>query len=225
MSEQPSQVAAMRRVLTHLLAGVFVARPGKVTAYDTAAQTVDVTPTLKQTLEKRDSLEVKEPALIKGVPVCFPRGGGYFVSFPIQPGDYVLLVFADRSLDRWLASGGIVDPIDLRRHAAADAIAIPGVFPGPDALSDALASGMVLGQDGGSQIVIKDSGEIHVGSVNADDFVAKATETNSNFDAIVTELGKIQTTLGSLAGATFGTSYTNAFTSASDVKTSKLKAD
>jgi hypothetical protein len=48
---------------------------------------------------------------------------------PVSVGDTGLLVFADGSLDVWLARGGVVDPLDDRHHALSDAVFIPGLRP------------------------------------------------------------------------------------------------
>jgi hypothetical protein len=52
----------------------------------------------------------------------------------VRRGDTCLLVFSQRSLDRWKSQGGRVTPDDGRKHALSDAIAIMGVqaFTGGD---------------------------------------------------------------------------------------------
>ena len=67
--------------------------------------------------------------MIYNVPVLFPRSRKAAVTFPLEKGDTVLLVFAERSLDEWIEKGGNkVSPEDPRRHDMSDAIAIPGCF-------------------------------------------------------------------------------------------------
>lgn len=51
------------------------------------------------------------------------------LALPVAVGDTGLLIFSDRSLDVWLATGGIVDPGDDRRHALSDAVFVPGLRP------------------------------------------------------------------------------------------------
>jgi len=158
MAERVDLVDAVNEVVRKALAEAFVSRPAKVISYDEAAQTVDVEIGLSKYLEDEDQTLSLPLAEVRSVPVAFPRGGGFFVSFPIQPDDYVLLVFSDRSLDLWLQNGGSnVDPIDLRQHSVADAVAIPGIYPNPDALTEAHADNMVVGYDGGMQLQIDTS--------------------------------------------------------------------
>ena len=56
----------------------------------------------------------------------FPGAGGYRITFPVAEGDTGLLLFAESSLDKWLVSGGTVDPEDDRRHDLTDAVFLPG---------------------------------------------------------------------------------------------------
>lgn len=210
MSENLEIADVMRRIFINALTGVFVARPGKVESYDATKQTMSVRPVFKQTLQKREAVEVKDPPRLDNVPVCQPRGGGFFVSMPIQAGDYVLLVFADRALDTWLSSGKVSDPIDLRQHDINDAIAIPGVFPSASAVGDASGSNLVIGKDGGSLITIKGNGEIVLGA-------PETTTACPRDDKLQTNLTNIKADLAAIATAAGTTSNYTVSTTASDV--------
>ncbi len=89
-------------------------------------QTVDVKPLVRKIY--RDGVVLETP-MILDVPVVFPSAGGGILSFPIQKGDTVLLVFCMRSLDEWLnGTGEEVTPRTLRQFNITDAIAIPGLY-------------------------------------------------------------------------------------------------
>jgi hypothetical protein len=60
----------------------------------------------------------------------------------------VALVFSDRSLDRWLNAGGVVDPGTYRMHDLSDAIAIPGLHPWSAPWTGLDATAVTLGKDG-----------------------------------------------------------------------------
>lgn len=106
-----------------------VAMPGEVIKYDSKKQMADVRPLFKK--KYNDESVVSQP-VIYNVPVAHPRAGKAFVHMPLKKGHYVLLVFVDRSLDKWLSSGGNVDPEDVRAHHISDAIAYPGLYPFSD---------------------------------------------------------------------------------------------
>lgn len=166
--ESTPSLAEVLQVAFDSLAGqVHVAMPGTVVSYDEAAQKASVQPQVQRLVVDQDGNEelLSLPEL-PSVPVVFPRGGGFFVSFPLQAGDQVLLVVCDRELNVWKSKGGDAAPQDPRMHHVADAVAIPGCYPFNDALADAHASNMVVGKDEGAQIHIK-SDAIHIGSESA----------------------------------------------------------
>jgi hypothetical protein len=154
-SRSPSLIEVLRYAMDQASGEIFVALPGKVVSYSPSKQTADIKPLLKKDLVFDDGTEEAEALpILPEVPVVFPRGGGYFLSFPLEAGDNVLLVFCDRSIDSYSQSSGAVDidPIDLRTHDIADAVAIPGFFPNPRALRDPIGRGAVLGKEGGTQV-------------------------------------------------------------------------
>ena len=72
----------------------------------------------------------QETSSIDEVPIVYPAGGDAILTLPIKAGDTVLLIFSCRSLEEFLASDGSqpLTPFSKRKHALADAIAIPGLF-------------------------------------------------------------------------------------------------
>jgi hypothetical protein len=167
MSITPSTVELISDAIGARLEDVHVALPGKVTAYDAARQLVDVQPQVKRVVYNEDGEKTLETLpVIPAVPLGFPRGGGYMVTFPVAPGDFVLLVMCDRSIDAFMQSGNVADPGDERLHGLQNAVAYPGVYPAGHALSDAHASNMVVGKTGGNQIHITSAGVL-VGNVAA----------------------------------------------------------
>lgn len=154
-SRSPALAEVLRIALDARLADLHVSLPGRVERYDPQTKLADVKPLIKATVVDDEDNEAKVSLpVIPNVPVLFQGAGGFRVSFPVKQGDTVLLVFAERSIDRWISQGGEVDPIDLRQHALADAIAIPGLNDMSRAWSDA-GDHMTAGKDGGAQIHFK----------------------------------------------------------------------
>jgi len=159
MTRSPSMPDVLRRAIDSRLVDVRVAVPARVEKWDAAKQAVDVKPVVRTIRTDVDGVATPEPLeVVRNVPVLFPGAGGFRVTFPVQVGDIVLLVFADSSLDKWKTLGGSdVDPIDPRSHALSDAVAIVGLHDLAHPLSDVPSSSMKLGKDGGSaQVEIKD---------------------------------------------------------------------
>ena len=103
--------------------------PAIVEKYDNNLNTVNAQPVFKQTFAGDPVDEVVDTPLVRNVPVAFPRANQAALTFPIQPGDTVLLVFSQRSIDVWKTTGGIIPPNDPRVNDLSDAIAIPGIYP------------------------------------------------------------------------------------------------
>jgi hypothetical protein len=111
---------------------IYTALPGKIVSFDPATQRATVQPLYKA---KFNGEATAMPELVE-VPVVFPRGGGYAITFPVKAGDGVQLMFQSRNSDLWYQDGGEQEGFSARMHDLSDAVAIPGLEPGPRALED-----------------------------------------------------------------------------------------
>lgn len=126
--QTPTLAGFVTNALDGRMRGVRVALPGLVQTYDPTTQTCSVQPLIQDGVYDESGTRIAERLpVVASVPVCFPGSGAFSVTWPVKVGDTVLLVFSSSSIDRWLALGGEVDPIDDRRHHITDAIAIPGL--------------------------------------------------------------------------------------------------
>ena len=125
----PSFEEMLDQVVTSRLQSVWTALPGRVLAFDAHSSTCSVQP---YPAIYQDGEAVEMPAL-SGVPVSFPAGGGASITWPLNPGDRVLLIFASASLARSRTDGSEADPQDLRRFDLSDAWAIPVAAAGQPA--------------------------------------------------------------------------------------------
>lgn len=160
----PSMAEVLKQAMESRLADVHTALPGTITKYDAAKQQCDVQPNIQR---KYVTGELVNIPVIPNVPVVFPRSQKAFVSFPLVAGDQVLLIFSERSLDRWLVSGGQVDPADPRKHHLTDAVAIPGLYPFSKPVT-ASTDALRLGNDK-SQIDLKPDGKMSMKNLTSGD--------------------------------------------------------
>jgi phage baseplate assembly protein gpV len=100
--------------------------PGEVKKYDHTIQKATVLPLIKKNYKDGKSQSLP---LIVNVPVIWPRSSNASMTFPVNAGDGVLLLFSERALENWLALGGEQIPGDARKFDLTDAIAIPGLYP------------------------------------------------------------------------------------------------
>lgn len=148
-------VEALRLALEGAQADIWTALPGIVTGYDPAAMTVTVQPAVSGTLEDGRGRRRPLPLpLLVDVPVVFPSGGGFTLTFPVAAGDECLVVFSARCIDGWWQSGGVQPPAERRLHDLSDGVAILGIRSQPRVLSPAAdASAVELRCDDGDDFV------------------------------------------------------------------------
>lgn len=109
-----------------------VAEPGRVVAYDAATQRADVACELLTVVRGATQVDAQTetplpPRILQRVPVIWPRTAAGYVTLPLVTGDTGLLVFCDRSLERWKTAGTPDAPADARAHSMADGVFIPGL--------------------------------------------------------------------------------------------------
>lgn len=189
----PTLEEVIRLALTDNQSRLHVSLPGRIESYDETTQTATVKPLIKDSFITEENEDVvEELPVINSVPIIFPRGGGFFITFPLVQGDHVHLVFNERSIDKFQNSGGEdTDPVDLRMHNLSDAVAYAGFYPDSKALAGAHAVNMVLGKEGGIQIHIAD-GKIELGEEGSADKVPLDSR-------IQTELTRIKSDISALA--------------------------
>jgi hypothetical protein len=162
--------------------------PGQIKSYDVGTQLAEVEVCINPTRRCDGGDELVVLGVIKNVPIEWPSGGGYFMSFPLNKGDPVKLTFHDFSLDQWIEKGGVVDVDDQRTHHLSDASAFPGMHARPSKLSSASASKLIIGKDGDPSMQITIDGNFIKLSDNATKLVAlaeKAAQWAAALDAVI----------------------------------------
>jgi hypothetical protein len=135
-----------------------VSEVARVESYDPVTGKISATPWIEEGVEGEDGARrsVRQET-ISNIPVAWPGGGGMRITFGLKPGDTVLLVYSDSSLDRWLVRGGFVDPADDRAHHDSDCVAFPTIYDfgnAPPAPGDRVRIGPA---DGDAAIEITDT--------------------------------------------------------------------
>lgn len=100
------------------------ALPAIILEFDTETQLAKVQPAIKLLLTTG---EIELP-ILADVPVTFARAGGFSITFPVKKGDECLLLFAEKSIDRWKKDGHGHQATQVRNHDITDAIAILGLY-------------------------------------------------------------------------------------------------
>lgn len=171
---EPTDAELMRQSTKAGLAGVWTSLPGKVVSYDPETKTAECEAMVHDG-------DVPEP--FPDVPVKFPRGGGYRLVWPIEPGDEVTLLFYGLDPSRFRVSGE-QSPANIKRRHGAYPIALPGSESETLADFEPSTEGLHMGSDDGTVEIIVGASQIKLGSASASSGVAKGNVTDANFAAL-----------------------------------------
>lgn len=149
------------------LRDLHTAIPGTIVSFNAVKQTATVQPSIKSVFVLKNPgrsavvSQVNLPLCVD-VPVQFPGGGGFFLTFPVMPGDGCLLQFSERAIDFWYQNGGQQLPSEYRLHDLSDAIATVGLNSQPNVIPNFNASACELRTRDGNTFVRVESGTITI---------------------------------------------------------------
>lgn len=161
---------ALRVFFWAMMSDIHTCLPGKIDSYDYKKRKANVKPLIKKKLINGDAEELP---VISNVPVIIPGTQDVGFSFPVNSGDFCLLLFSERALEKWLSSGGVTEPGDARKFDLTDALAIPGLFSfnqnNPINNNDDVCI-----YNKTQKIIIKKNGDIEIGSSSLKQLVNEA---------------------------------------------------
>ena len=193
MAAKDTQASVAKEFARAATASVNVALPATVQSYDKDTQKVSVK--IVQSFRRKDATKKGQAdeivayrtPIIAGVPVAWWGAGDFSFTCPLAVGDTGLLVFVDRSMDEWLATGAEeTEPADTRRHDLTDAVFIPGLrsFAAAIAANGLSDDAAVLKADK----LIVHCDDIKLGSSAASDAVALKSLVESELASIRSEV-------------------------------------
>lgn len=133
--------------------------PGIIVSFDPDKQTATVQPAIQRIFT--DKGPVNLPVCVD-VPVAFPGGGDFYLTFPVKPGDECILAFSERCIDHWYAAGGTQTPSEYRLHDLSDGIAQVGLNSQPRKLTDLQMTGAELRTRSRSTYIRLEDGTIYI---------------------------------------------------------------
>lgn len=152
-------IDALRKFVTSEIARINTAEFGKVEKYNEKKQCVDVTPVLKLPFLNK---YIDAPVLTD-VPVLFQQTQKTRVTFPINKGDFVLLVYGKRGNGNFLKSGKVKqEPETPELFTINSPAAIPGVMSYNENSRQKDKSAFEIEHEG-QTITIKKNGNIEIG--------------------------------------------------------------
>ena len=200
MSQRDLQVSeSFRIILDRFGRDLFVSMPGKVQKvnFTDGVTTIDVQPLLFDTiLDFEDKPVVQELQTITDVPVMALRTKKFFMHFPIEVGDNVLLICIDRSINELVEASG-ENPISPRLtviHELNDCVAFPMIFSNLNPMPEMPAEEMLISNQSQTvELRIKENGEVvikgdkvYLGADGGSIAVADAVKTDARIGALET---------------------------------------
>lgn len=172
---------------------LYTALPAKVVAYKEDKQFVDVEPSFSVFM--KETVKLPYPR-INDVPLMFPSSGGALLSFPVNVGDTVLLLFSKYRIDEWKAGEGQkVDIIKGAQHTINNAVAIAGLYTEKSHLSPNPDDVELKFND--NKIVLKKDGSVEI----VTDSSLKVTNSSEELISLLID------TLNTISEATVNTTY------------------
>lgn len=149
----------MTDVLQNFLRGVDDMIPAKVVSYDEATNRAVIKPLVM--LGTTDGQKISR-AQLSNIPVFRFGGGGFFIRFPIKPGDFGWLKATDRDMSLIMQRGGLEDwPNTLRQHSFSDGMFFPDTLKSW-VIDGANADALVIQSLDGSVCVSLHSGKVKI---------------------------------------------------------------
>lgn len=186
MDEDIGLAEVVQSIFNYQMQGTYTALPGVVLRVINSGgqQLIDVQPCVS--LRNRDGT-VTQQAPILNVPYQQPASSVGGTVFPVAVGDNVLLVFQMRGIDTWkYGQGGLAAPSDYRMFSNQDCVAIPCISPVSktpsmkNKHSGDYEIGDTLVFNGGTEVIIKPSGDVIVNAKNATMNISDTTKFNTN---------------------------------------------
>jgi hypothetical protein len=126
VNETPTLAQVIKDAIENRLVDVHVSLPAKIVKYDAKTQKAEVQALIKRTFVSGESVDLP---VFTDLPVAWPRAGKAWLHMPLKAGDFVQVVFSERSLDEWKLTGASVTPKERRKHHLSDGWVIPGGYP------------------------------------------------------------------------------------------------
>ena len=197
MSGDMTMESAMIAFFEHQMRKVYTAIPAVIISVRSdEKQSVDVKPLINQVFADLED-DTEHPVLLH-VPLIYPSSSTSAVTFPVHPGDTVMLVFSQASTDVFKSGDGTIQPpSDYRRFNIRDAVAIPGLFPFGSAINQASKHTLPhstndlvvfhnLGTSAECELRMKQTGKVEITSPLQVEVVAPVVNVTATTSATIT---------------------------------------
>jgi len=207
---------------------IWISLPAKIVSYNDQEQSCVVQPLIQQKVRLLDgTFKDRDMPQFVDLPVQFPSGGGWSITFPLKPGDEGTMEVQSRCIDNfWLqpshaqaSASGSWPQAEMRMHDLNDCYFKPGGRSKPRWLQNVSTTSMQLRSDDGATVIdiadghiiltattVTINGQLNVtGAVNAGTDVTAGNQTVGGDGAALLAVsvpGVVSLAWSSLAGGT-----------------------
>lgn len=134
-----------------LLKGINCVQVGIIQSFDPENQTASIQIAMKKvkTVNGKGDRVIEDYPLLLNCPVMVLSGGPARVTLPVGVGDTCIVLFNDRQIDNWHATGDVVAPTVPRAHDKSDGMAIVGIRSMQNAITSFAMDALELGYGAG----------------------------------------------------------------------------
>jgi hypothetical protein len=131
--QEPSLSDLLRELKKDIFLSLNCHAVGIVQSFDSSNQTIQATIAYKKTFYELSSDGENYNEVLRDYPVLIDcpaiviGGGSFSLKMPIKKGDECLVIFNDRSIDRWFKGGQVTSLESSRKHSFSDAIVLVGL--------------------------------------------------------------------------------------------------
>ena len=152
---EDAREASYRDLITAARMDMHTSMPGIIQSFDPVRMTCSVQPAIRGAIVAPSGrAEAVDLPLLVDCPVVFPGGGGYILTYPLQPGDEALIIIAERCIDAWWQSGGVQAAAEYRLQDLSDGFVIPGPRSQPHVITGGVGmTGAELRTDTGTTLL------------------------------------------------------------------------
>ena len=147
----------VRNAFLYQMTNVHTSFPASIVSYDYTTKKAMVQPQINR---KYTDGTIQPMPILNNVPVIFPCGSGFSMTFPVNAGDFCIVMCCERSIDDWLENGTQTAPANPRKFDLSDGVAIMGLRPFSDPLPAPNNTDFLLSFEG-SKITIKQNGRCY----------------------------------------------------------------
>ncbi len=153
----PGLTRVMRFALNQYMKSVNTSLPGLIETYDRGRRRADVRIAIPVVDTEGNQID---RGVVPNVPVVFPAGGGYSMTFPMRRDDPVLLVFCQRGIGGFKKAHAKAPPDGQGFFSQRDAVAIAGF--GPVGLTPVSEDGLSIQNDDGTTSIVIDGDGLRI---------------------------------------------------------------